>query len=293
LVIKMNPRQLTYFVAAARREHLGTAAAELGISEPALSRSIGRLERELGVRLFDRVGRGLRLNGFGKLVLDRAERAFNELYLCEQQIRTLSAGAELVTIGFIPSLGESIVPKIFRGCLTLDPKVYLRFEEGRGPILRTMLLNGDVDLYVGTLLFPDPAIEWVPAWDEGVVAVLPAHHHLASQNELELDDLARERWLLARSAGTTRRALIERARAAGFAADVAFESDDFATIMGLVEAGYGVGLLPEHCAPGRETLAVIPIRSGPNRTIGIGHSRARQLTRAAAGVLEIIASEMV
>ena len=272
---------------------MATAAVELGISESALSRSISRLERQYGVQLFDRVGRGVRLNGYGRLLLRHSERAFNELDFCEQQIRTLRAGADQVSIGFIPSLGTTVVPAFLHTAMRDQPNLQLRLQEGRGPALRMMLLNGEIDLYVGTLLFPDPAIEWELAWEEGVVALMRSDHALAKRTDIELNDLAQERWLVARSAGTTRRALVEAARNAGFIANVAFESDDFATIVGLIGVGYGVGLLPEHAAPARDSLVAIPIRSGPRRNIGVGQSRARPLGSAASVVRTLIIGQVL
>ncbi|HXF34836.1 MAG TPA: LysR family transcriptional regulator [Candidatus Acidoferrales bacterium] len=283
----MHPRQLAYFIVAARREHMGTAAAELGISEPALSRSIARLEREYGVRLFDRVGRGVRLNAYGKVALLHSERAFSELEAGEQKIRSLNSSAEEVTVGYIPSLGTSIVPKIVVGAKRIKA-TQLRFHEGRGPILRDMLLNGEVDLYIGTLIFPDPAIDWRPMWDEAVVAVVRRDDPLARRTAIEFRDLALGRWLLLRSTGTTRRGLVDAARSAGFVPDVAFESDDFGTILELVESGYGIALLPQHCKLPNETLVGLEIRSSPRRTIGVGQSRSRTITPAIAAVRDVI-----
>lgn len=280
-----------YFVATARREHLGNAAAELGISEPALSRSIGSLERQLGVKLFDRPGRGVRLNVYGKIVLEHAERALGELDNAEQKIRSLNTRAEDVRIGYIPSLGPSIVPKIIESARELKSPTRLRFSEGRGPILRDMLLNGSIDLYVGTLLFPDPAIDWRPVWDEGVVAVVRRDHPLAGRGRVEFLDLAREPWIVLRSTSTTQRGLVDGARNAGFAADIAFESDDFATIAELVETGYGVALLPEHCSFAGDTLVALGIKSSPIRTIGVGRSRSLSITPAIAAVRDIIVEE--
>lgn len=288
----MDSRQLSYFVVAARREHLGAAAAELGISEPALSRSIGRLEHQFGVQFFDRIGRGLRLNTYGKLLLAHSERAFAELDLCHEKIRSLHAGADLVTIGFIPSLGVSIIPRVVSNVARVNASIQLRFHEGRGPALRTLLLDGDIDLYLGTLLFPDPAITWHPAWDEGVVAVMPRGHRLAERAEVELQEIASDHWLVLRSAGTTRRALVDAARNLGFAADVVFESDDFATILGLVEAGHGVALLPEHCSLAGSALKAVPLRSSPRRIIGVGHSRSRSMTQTAIAVRDVIIAEV-
>ena len=98
--------QIRYFAAAARHEHLGRAADELDMSQPALSRSILKLEEELGVQLFDRAGRGVRLNSAGKLLLHRVERANAE---CEDAVRELreqrSASRKTVSIGYFATFG--------------------------------------------------------------------------------------------------------------------------------------------------------------------------------------------
>ena len=88
----MDPRQLHYFRVTARREHMRRAANELGISESTLSRSIARFEEHYGKQLFDRVSHGVRLNGYGRLVLARVERALAELENAEREVRTLRDG---------------------------------------------------------------------------------------------------------------------------------------------------------------------------------------------------------
>jgi len=75
----MELLQLKYFQTVARQEHMTRAAAELGIAQPALSQTISRLEAELGISLFERVGRGIRLSEFGKAYALRVERIFQEL----------------------------------------------------------------------------------------------------------------------------------------------------------------------------------------------------------------------
>lgn len=286
----MQSRQLAYFVVAARRQHMGTAAADLGISEPTLSRSIAALERSLGVRLFDRIGRGIRLNAYGNVVLEHSERALGELDECVQKVRSLSENAEEAAVGYIPSLGTTLLSKLVADCKRTKLRVRLRFHEGRGPALRDMLLNGKIDLYVGTLIFPDPAIEWEPLWDESVVAVVRRDHPLAKHETVGFRALARERWLVLKSTATTRRALLDGARSAGYSPDIAFESDDFGAIIELAESGYGIALLPEHSRLPEDSLMAIGIRSGPRRTIGIGRSRSRVITPTIAAVRDLIAS---
>src|ERR1700744_244601 len=93
--------QIRYFAAAARHEHLGRAADELDMSQPALSRSILKLEQAIVVQLFDREGRGVRLNNAGKILLQRIERAYAE---CEDAVRELreqrNSSRKTISIGY-------------------------------------------------------------------------------------------------------------------------------------------------------------------------------------------------
>src|SRR5579863_8360952 len=103
--------QLRYFAAAARHEHLGRAADELDLSQPALSRSILKLEEELGVQLFDRAGRGMRLNAAGKILLHRVDRACAE---CDDARRELqeqkSQVRKTISIGYFATFGVRLIP---------------------------------------------------------------------------------------------------------------------------------------------------------------------------------------
>src|ERR1700761_4216649 len=132
--------QLRYFLAAARHEHLGRAAEELGMSQPALSRSILKLEEELGVQLFDRAGRGVRLNSAGKILLRRIERAHAE---CEDAVRELreqrTLSRKTVSIGYFATFGVRLIPELVKSFCAAEPGVQFQFFEGPSPALAEQL----------------------------------------------------------------------------------------------------------------------------------------------------------
>src|SRR5271155_3851844 len=128
--------QIRYFAAAARHEHLGRAADELDMSQPALSRSILKLEEELGVQLFDRAGRGVRLNSAGKILLRRIASAHAE---CEDAVRELhehrGQSEKSVSTGYFAAFGVRLIPQLVKSFCALDPGVQFQLFEGPTPLL--------------------------------------------------------------------------------------------------------------------------------------------------------------
>lgn len=279
----MNTRQMRYFIAVAQRQHMGEAAAELNLSESALSRSIAALEQEYGTRLFDRVGRGIRLNSFGRILLEHINRAFAELENGDREIRAASAaGALSVTMGFIASLGTFDVPEIVRTFRSEHPDVRLHLSEGEPRVLRESIVTGEIDLAIGTLPYPDPAIDWRPLWREGILAYMPASHPLAARETLALEHLAGEDVLLFRAAKTSRDALIAMARDAEAPVRIALESSSIGTLFALTRAGFGISLVPESLRDVPAGLRAVPIEATPYRTIGLATLRSRESTAAQA-----------
>jgi len=141
---------LRYFQVVARLENVTRAAEELYIAQPSLSKTITRLEESVGVPLFERQGRRIRLNHFGKTFLKRVERSLNELEEGQREVADL-AGLERgsVTVG---ATASPQLPHIFREYLTLHPHVNFRFlQVTQHPEVQERLMNGEIDLCISTL----------------------------------------------------------------------------------------------------------------------------------------------
>ena len=265
----MEFRSLRYFEVVARHQHLGAAANELDIYESTLSRTIARLEKTYGP-LFDRVGRGVRLNAGGRVLLAHVRRALGEMSDAEAEIVELRKGANaLITVGFVPSLGAYVVPDLVTRFKRVHPEVSFRFvQEGR-LLLRESLLRGEIDLSLASHRFEDPTIEWEPLWTEELVAVVPPGHALARRRLVSLVELAREPMLAFKPGHTLRQAVDDLARRENFVPNIVFEADDTQTLLGLVGAGLGISLLPESVEPSRGRAIVLRLRSSRWRVVGI------------------------
>lgn len=265
----MELRQLSYFEAVAQNEHIGIAAAKLGIDESTLSRSVGRLEGLYGP-LFDRVGRNVRLNTCGRILLNRVGRALAELNDAAREIAaTRAIAAVAVRLGFVPSLGMDVVPRLVGRFRAKQPESSFSFIADTPQGLQQRLLRGQLDLCLSTEAAQDERISWEPLWHEELVALVPPLHPLARRRRIPFSELANEP-LLSYPKGHTLRSAIEQLSAdAGFPAQVVMESDDVGLLIGLAAEGFGIAPLPEVVIPNRGRAVVVRFHQSRWRTIGI------------------------
>ncbi|MGH7717062.1 MAG: LysR family transcriptional regulator, partial [Vulcanimicrobiaceae bacterium] len=271
----MGPRQLAHFLVTARREHIAAAAAELEIDQSTLSRSIARMEQHYGVALFDRVGRGVRLNDRGRVLQGHAERALHELQSAEFALRSITQSRNsTINFGFIPSLGPEMVPKLISEFRRDHPHIHFRLTEASHESLRDLLVAGTLDLALATHGFEHAAIEWLVVSEKQLVALVPTGHRLAARSDVAHADISAEPLMIFRSAQTARGSLYD----ALLGKNVVFESDDYATLVGLVAAGHGIAVVPADFKKRYHGVKRLRMRSGPKRTIGVTWARSRPLS---------------
>jgi DNA-binding transcriptional LysR family regulator len=282
--------QLRYFVVAARTEHIGRAAEQLELSQPALSRSIHKLEEELGLPLFDRAGRGVRLNDAGKILLRRVDRACAEFDDALRELKDLGK-AKPVSIGYLSTFGVSLIPELVKGFAKLGHKDKFDLFEAPCPTLVERLLQGEIDFCLSTELV-NPAIDWRPLFNEELYALIPTGHRFASRKNIELIELANEPFVALREGHGLRQVLEGLCREAGFKPNVILEGCEVGSLRGLVASGFGVTL-----APKRQVFAPmyidVPI-SSPRcyRTVGLSWRKERWLSLRALAFKDYIAREL-
>ena len=234
----MDLLQLRYFQAVARHQHVSRAAAELRVAQPALSRAIARLEAELGVPLFDRRGRRVRLNRFGAMFLVRADRARDEL---DQGQHELSDAAGLAP-GTVAVAAETLrtLSGLVAGFLAGHPGVSFRLFQSPAPAMAAQLQAGEVDLCLASQPLPGPGLASAELLSEEVLLAVPPSHRLAGRTRAGVGELAGEPFVTTRP-GYWQRALTDRLFAD---AVIVCEGDEPYAIRGLISAGVGIGLMP-------------------------------------------------
>ena len=256
----------------------------LQTDQSTVSRKIARLEHEVGVPLFERIGRSIRLTRAGRRFVNRAERILGEIRdAVAEAAGSVSAESGEVHLGFLHTIGARWLPERLARFLEQYPGVRFILEEGTTGEVVAGVLDGRFDL--GILGPPPPntpELDIVPLFRERVAVVVPSQHRLVGRSSVTLQEVADEPLILPRSRSGLRRVIDDAFARQGLGENVAYEGDDFTIIQGLVEAGLGVTLLPMPLPTPSTRVAVIPLREPPiARTMAIAWDRRRTLPPAA------------
>jgi len=245
----MEFRQLRSVVAIARNASFTKGAAALSVAQPALSQQIAALERELGVRLFDRTKRRVVLTEAGRAFAARAERILADLEAVTEEMTAHAGGLRgRVVLGTSQSFAEYTLPKLLGRFHTEHPGVEIAVREGMADELLVGLHDGKIDVFVGHLTPSNDAavaeFRYEPLSEDELVLAVAGSHRLASRSSVSIDELRNESWIIYRPGSGITYRLNELARGAGFEPRVAFESVDSLTVRSLVAEGLGVALYP-------------------------------------------------
>lgn len=174
-------RHLQTFVEVARQKSVVRAAARLHVSQPAVTKTIRELEEVLGVDVFERDGRGIRITRYGEVFLKHAGAALTALRQGIDSVsQALSGDAEPVRIGALPTVSSRIMPQAVRQFLAEDTGVRLKIVTGENAVLLDQLHVGDLDLVVGRLAAPEKmkGFSFEHLYSEQVVFCVRACHPL-------------------------------------------------------------------------------------------------------------------
>lgn len=271
----MELRQLRQVVILSETLNFHRAAERLHMAQPPLSTSIKKLEEELGVLLFERLSTGLRLTAAGEVVLQNAKRALFFTDEIRRAARDGAAGEQgLLRIGFVGSATYSLMPQIIRGFRRQYPLVDLVIEESTTTELLRRIEDHSLDLALVRypVLTPTDALLTVLQLDHLVLAV-SADSVFAQRSEIALAELDGEPFIAySRTLVPTMHVLTMQAfQDAGVRPRIAQEAVQVQTILGLVESGLGVALVPavvrRYASSG---VRLIPLADLPPKyTVGI------------------------
>jgi DNA-binding transcriptional LysR family regulator len=285
----LAPR-LHQFVAVARSEHMTRAADEIEVPQSTLSRGIARLEDDLGVALFARVGRSVRLTREGRTLLRYAERALVELVAADREIRgDVDELHGRVGLAFHSTLGATLVSRLLLDFRATHPGVRFDLVQGPNALLLERLRAGDVDLAVTSPLPDEPGLVSEQLAEEELVLAVPAEHPLAGRTGgVLLSEAAGEPFVMIAPGLGLRGTVDAWCRRAGFVPRPAFEGADLETLRGLVGAGLGVALLPPAPQPTGTVVELHVTTPRTTRTIGLVWMRSRPLPPPAQALLTFV-----
>ena len=223
------------------------AAAHLGYTPSAISQQVAALEKEAGIALLERVGRGVQPTAAGKLLTEHAAVIGHHLAETESALGDLRDGRTgKLSIRYFSSVGPTLLaPALARLRRDHDGLIVdLTLTDHEEP-LRDMRREGtDLTLLIGPGADRRPGISMVRLLEDAYYAVLPADHPLASKRVLDLADLADQPWVGSEPPGPCLETVVDACAAAGFSPHVVARSEDYTTAQHFVAAGLGVSLIP-------------------------------------------------
>jgi LysR family pca operon transcriptional activator len=292
--MKMDPRHLANLLSIAEHGSFNRAAAACGMSQPALSNSIGQLERRLGVQVLARTRRGSELTDVGKILVRGAETIDAVLGQVAEEVRLKRLGVEgPLRVGVVPSVTLKLMPDVVAALLKRHPSSEITFIEGLDDQLLPALQAGHLDLVVGPLagLFPPPAdIVEDPLLDDPFSVGVGPNHPLRGRRFLTLPELQDAPWILPLPGNSYRRHI----EALFMTAGVPWPSNCVITsnltlVESVVAQSERVTIITELQSIIQNTWRIrsIPLKGGGKRTLGIKWRKAARPTQVAANFIQI------
>ncbi|GAC1304498.1 MAG: LysR family transcriptional regulator [Vulcanimicrobiaceae bacterium] len=281
--------ELRLFLEFARTEHLGQAADALELSIPAVQRGIRTLEKRLGVPLFARDGRRLRLLHTGRVLADQAARVMRSRDEAIDAVMLAAGKAdEVVRVGYLYSMGMRVLPDLIARVKAKRPQTRIALRHGSTAELVGGVLSGELDAICVAPLPEEPDLETLTLFSESMMLCVPASDPLANKRHVDLRAVRDRPFATLRQGFGTRAYTFEACARAGFRPAVAYEADDIFTVEGLVGAGLAVSVLPARMSDhGNTRVAYLSLAASceTRRTVGLAYRRGGTKHRALAALL--------
>ena len=286
----MELRHLTYFVAVAERLNFSRAAEDLHVAQPAISQQVRRLERDLGVPLFDRVGKRVRLTEAGQALLPQARQILAAVEAARHEVSehgALTRGS--ASLGAPSTVSTHLLPSLLTRFKRAYPGLEVTLREAGTETLLKLVEVGELDLAIASADVLPPVIEAKPFREEDYVLAVSARHPLAARKSARLADLSGEAFILFPAGYKLREVTLSACRRAGFAPKVALDGGAMQSALEFIAAGLGVAILPELALEG--VRGIHPVRLADQqlrRQLGLVWRKGRYLTPAARALRDFL-----
>ena len=239
----MDLDQLRYFLSAARRQNFTRAAEDLGISQSALSRSIQKLEDELGQPVFERKTRSISLTDAGLLLQARAQQVLTMLEDTKAEIADDGQSGR-VRVGAIPTIAPYFLPDVLRRFSTEYPKAFLIVHENTTDNLLKKCTQGEIDIAVVALPITAKYLEFEELFEEELFLVLPPEHPLAAKEKIRFNDVEPYPFILLDEAHCLTDSILSFCRQRSFQPVVVERTSQLSMVQELVSLSHGVSMIP-------------------------------------------------
>lgn len=291
----MEFRQLQYTLQIAEERNFSRAADKLHIAQPSLSQQLSKLEKELGVLLFQRNTSTVELTHAGESFISHARKIVDAVEQLRQEMDDISQLRKgRVVVGSMPITGSHLLPYVLPAFKEAYPDIQISLFEDTSLNLEKLTAGGGTDLSLLSLPLEEASLTYEPIGEERIDLAVPPGHALASLASLNRAEhmamLKDEPFIVLKKGQGLRTLTIDMCRQAGFEPNVVFESNNIETIQSLVAAGMGITIVPRFIARAKRSELIpvyIPIDNPvPSRTLVIAYRKGRYLSKAAEAFIE-------
>ncbi|CAM3417301.1 cidABC operon transcriptional activator CidR [Marinicrinis lubricantis] len=259
----MDIRHLQYFLEVAKHQSFTKAAEALYITQPTISKLIKNLEEELGILLFERVGKRVELTDAGEVLLQQAQgmvQSFEHMTVQLGDLLELKHGR--IRMGLPPMIGASYFPKMMGMFRQKYPGIQLELFEDGAKKVEAEVEAGHLDIGVVLLPTKPELFDMIPFVEDQLMIVVHADHPLLELDEVRLKDLEHEPFLLFREDFALHDRIIEECRNTGFEPNIMYKSSQWDFISEMAAAKLGIALLPNTICKELTTrqVRIIPLK---------------------------------
>lgn len=245
-MLKLNLRQLRIFRSVSQEESMSQAAKKLHITQPAISQTISSLEKELSVKLFERLNRRLVLTNTGHILLDYSTRILNLVEETEQTIDDISNLAEgKLRIGASMTIGTYLLPTIINEFQNQHPQLKIEFMIDNTEVIEGMVLENDIDLGLVEGPTPNDNIIREDFFDDHLLLVSAANHPWTKKDKIKPHQLKNEAFIMREKGSGTREVIINTLAQGQLNCNIIHTLNNIEAIKKAVISNLGVSVLPE------------------------------------------------
>ncbi|MCS6978237.1 MAG: hydrogen peroxide-inducible genes activator [Gemmatales bacterium] len=292
----MELHQLRYFVAVAKLGNFSRAAEQCHVSQPSLSQQILKLERRLGQRLLDRLGKRAVLTEAGRILFDRAVAILTAVDDAEREVRDFDQDKGRLVVGAIPTIAPYLLPDAVRKFANRFPAVDLVLQEDLTGHLLAAAVAGDLDMAILALPVADDRLHVEVLFTEPLLLALPKGHRLSTKKRITLADVREERFIVLDEMHCLGEQILHLCRAEGCQRLVC-RSAQLSTVLSLVALGQGISLVPRMAQPAGKSAQPVVFRElsekSPTRTVVAVWHKDRYHGKTGERFLELLRSPIL
>ncbi len=288
----MELRHLKYFLVVADELHFGRAAKKLRISQPPLSRQIKQLEEELGIPLFQRTKKSVRITAYGKFLKEEASRLLEGVELMRNHVRLLGDGcAGQIRIGYVGSAMHSVLPEVLRTVREKFPGIHTSMIEMKNLDQIAGLRDGSIDIGFVRMPMTVEDLQLRTVLSETLSIILPLSHPMAGRKRIPLAALAGDPFIAfcRECAPGLFDQITGLCQKEGFTPRIVHESSQINSVVRLVESGLGYSIVPTSVKRGYDLkVRFAELRGYPERAeLAVAYHPAHQ-SPASERVLDLV-----